>query len=293
MIDETGIFLNKKNIIVENSPLNLIRNYPFGEDLLPMLSFIKGEENIAPVFTNNAVVYSPSVKPLGQDLFPFRFSKLLSPEYETDTSRISLLSFYMQHLGTDLEKGEDRLIRERGRSLKKTGRGYIDSIFESNSGIKKGGRLLVPYNKLALKGQLERSNDMEPLRRGITLSTETLVNYMIGEKYYISGGGAKSEVLKSQMEEQLKIVRKLESMSIIPAGFTLLTGESGFELVAGVGEAGGMTIAKIFYLTGNEQTERYLSLLKEGTVNPEDVIFFHIFPETSKYFIRRFKRSVE
>ncbi len=294
MIEETGLFLTKKNLLVENPPLNLLKNYHFGEDLLPMLSFIKGEKSIASVFTHQAVVYSPNLKPQGTDMFPFRFSKILSPSYETDCSKITEMSYLLQHLGNELQKDSERMNREKGRSLGRTGRNYVDSLMKSGSGLENGKLLFIPLDHVALKGPRDKNFNLEPLERGQSFSTETFVNYLIAEKFYISGKGEKSEPLSVMMDRQLRLLDQLESLETIPARFTLLFDSNNEveRMVTSREPVSKLTLAKIFFLSGNETTKRKLASRGRGAFKPEDILFFKLFPDVKEFFMEEMRDLV-
>ncbi|MBE0665271.1 MAG: DUF11 domain-containing protein, partial [Candidatus Aminicenantes bacterium] len=95
-IEETGLFLKKTNLQVQRPPLNLIKNYPFTQEMLPLLTFIKSYDDMAPIFSETAMVQSPHTVPATENLLPVTYTKVFAPQYETDTARIGLLSFSLQ-----------------------------------------------------------------------------------------------------------------------------------------------------------------------------------------------------
>jgi hypothetical protein len=210
--DEVGIFLKKRNLVIGKPLYSLLKNYPFAEPFLPVLSFTKANKDTAPVFSESAIVHSTRVKPLGEVLIPGTFSKILSPTYETQSSRAASLSFGLQYFGRLLSMHPERVIREEGRSLNESGKEYMDSLLLSGAGILLKGKTLIPYENLAVKGPKQGEHNLEPLNSTNLFSTETLADYMAAEKLYIEGGGKHMPVVFDLLAFQDRIAAKFKGM---------------------------------------------------------------------------------
>ena len=151
-IEETGLFLKKTNLQVQRPPLNLIKNYPFTQEMLPLLTFIKSYDDMAPIFSETAMVQSPHTALASENLLPVTYTKVYAPQYETDTAQIGLLSFSLQHLAKDLDASAERVLREQGRSLDHSGKKYVRLLLASRAGLDWQGNIFLSTSTLAVKG---------------------------------------------------------------------------------------------------------------------------------------------
>ncbi len=297
--DEVGLFLKKRNLMVGKPLYSLLKNYPFSEPMLPVLSFTKAKRSIAPVFSQDAIVHSTLVKPLGEILIPQTFSKILSPVYETGTSRIAAVSFGLQYFGKQLMASEERIISEEGRSLVETGKKYVDSLMQSGAGMLSGGSVLLPYDNIAVKGPKQGEHNLEPLNAGTgaQFSTEALADYMVAEKYYVEGAGKHMDEVKTLMAFQARIVEKFKEVGYIPAKFNIFLNKEtdGITVIPSGEKASGITAAKLFHLLPKDKAHKFFkSALKksEGMIAVEDLIFLSAVPELVPYFEKQIEEIV-
>jgi uncharacterized repeat protein (TIGR01451 family) len=295
MIEETGLFLKQRNIIVQRTPLTMLKNYPFVEEMLPILSFNRGKGNMAPVFTEEVIIRSAYMKPFAENVIPLFFSKVFSPNYEYKTSEITMLSYALQYVGSRLMNGDERIVKEEGRSLHEHGRKYVEALIESGAGINVAGATVLPYEVIALKGAKEGEFDFEPLNTRAGFSTATLANMILAEKLYVESRGEKWQQVVNLMDVQSNIVKEFEKLGYIPATFRLFMDNDGrvIRLIPSEEKASKSTIAKLFYVLGDEFLKGALES-DRGMVQPADMILFFLAPELSQYFedeIRDFMES--
>lgn len=294
--DEVGLFLKKRNLMVGKPLYSILKNYPFAEPMLPVLSFTKAKESIAPVFSENAVVHSTRVKPLGEVLIPGTFSKILSPSYETRSSRIAAVSFGLQYFGKLLTGHDEWVVKEEGRSLNEAGKAYVDSLMLGGAGIRLEGNVLLPYDDLAVRGPKQGEHNLEPLNSGMVFSMGTLADYMTAEKFYVDGGGKHVPAVLDLLAAQARIVEKFKEMDVVPAKFSIFIAESGEITVIPKAEpASKITIAKLYHLLPKDDEHRFLERqLKKakGELAAEDLIFLSAAPELVPYFKKEIKAIV-
>ena len=297
--DEVGLFLKKRNLMVGRPLYSLLKNYPFAEPLLPILSFTKAKRNIAPVFSRDALVHSPRVKPLGEVLIPGTFSKILSPVYETSVSRIAALSFGLQYFGQKLMENKEWVVKEEGRSFDATGRKYIDSLLQSGAGLQKDEQLLLPFDNIAIKGTKKDQHNMEPLNAGTgtQFSSETLANYMMAEKFYVRGTGKHAKAVNQLMAFQARIVEKFIEAGYIPEKFNIFIENSSKKItvIPSKKPAAKITTAKLFHVFYRDKNHDFFeSILKktESNLMPEDLIFLSAAPELVPYFEKEIRTIV-
>ncbi len=295
--DEVGLFLKKRNLMVGKPLYSILKNYPFSEPLLPVLSFTKAKESIAPVFSENAVVHSTRVKPVGEVLIPGSFSKILSPSYETRSSRIAAVSFGLQYFGRLLASHDEWVVKEEGRSLNEAGKAYMDSLMQGGAGIRLKGNVLLPYDELAVRGPKQGEHNLEPLNAGMVFSTATLADYMVAERFYVDGGGKHVPAVLDLMAAQTRIVEKFKEMDFIPAKFSIFIDESGEATVIPKAEkASKVTIAKLFHLLPKDKAHKFLGKALKGAAGellPEDLVFLSAAPELVPYFKKEIKAVVD
>jgi len=95
---------------------------------------------------------NPVHGPVIRNLLPVTYTKVFAPQYETDTAQIGLLSFSLQQLGKDLDGSAERVIREQGRSLDRSGKQYVRMLMDSHAGLEWRGDVFLSTAKLAVKG---------------------------------------------------------------------------------------------------------------------------------------------
>ncbi len=295
--DEVGLFLKKRNLVIGKPLYSLLKNYPFSEPLLPVLPFTKAKRSVAPVFSRDAVIHSTRVKPIGENLIPHDFSKILSPSYETRTSRIAAISFGLQYFGEDLMKSSLRVIKEEGRSLKETGKKYLESLLQSGAGILFNGITLLPFDNIAIKGPSREQQNLEPLDSGVKFSTGILANYLLAEKLYLENDGAGvgeyADLIPALIAAQTRIVEKFEEVGYIPLTFNFFvkkgTASPAFNLIPAKEQASKITAAKLFHALRSEKIggflETLLKRMKNGSdLGTQDLIFLSAAPELLPYF---------
>jgi hypothetical protein len=299
IFDEVGLFLKKRNLNMGNPLYSLLKNYPFTEPLLPILSFTRAKQDVAPVFSRDAVVHSPRVRPLGENLIPQTFSKILSPGYETNASRIAALSFALQYYGGVLEADNERVVKEEGRSFTQTGKEYVDTLLKSGAGIlANDGSTLLAFDNIAVKGPKQGEFSMEPLNSGTRFSSETLANYLLAEKLYAQGDGRYSETVRNLMTYQARIVEKFQETGYVPDKFDIYIDRETdrITLIPSKEPASKITVAKFFHLFPAEKDRRFLAPRLENAVGPiasEDLIFLDAVPELIPYFKKEIKEVVD
>lgn len=296
--DEVGLFLKKRNLMVGQPLFSLLKNYPFSEPLLPVMSFTKANRSIAPVFSQNAVIHSGRLSPLGEAFAPGNYSKMLSPVYETDASRIAAIAYGMQHLGRLLGDSGQRVVKEDGRSFGETGMKYVDSLLESGAGIQSNGLTLLPFDDIAVKGPKQGEHNLEPLNAGTRFSSETLANYLLAEALYIDGNGKHADALKSLMKRQRQIVDQFKTTGYIPETFNLYIDPAtgGMTLIPSRERASRVTAAKFYHLMPKDKEHKFLlSALKkkDGPLSPQDLVFLTSVPELVPYFKDELKILVD
>ena len=287
--DEVGLFLKKRNLMEGNPLYSLLRNYPFSEPLLPVLSFTKAKRNIAPVFSRDAVVHSTLVKPLGEILIPGSYTKILSPVYETSSATIANVSFGLQYLGQQISADSERVNKEEGRSLTERGKTYMDSLLVSGAGYLENNKVLIPFDNIAIIGPKQAEHNLEPMDAGFTFSSETLANYLLAEKHYVANNGKQAQAVQQLLAQQFRIIEQLAALEFIPLRFQLyIENASGqITLVPSVEPASKMTVAKLMHVSSAEKMVKQLaSALKKakGQILPEDLVFLSTAPEVLPYF---------
>jgi uncharacterized repeat protein (TIGR01451 family) len=302
--DEIGLFLDKRNLEVGKPLYSIIKNYSFPEQLLPVLTFTKAKKDIAPVFSRNAVIHSTLIEPIGEILVPDDYSKILSPGYENGSSAVARLSFGLQYLGRRLMGDSERDIKEDGRSLDYTGKQYIDSLLGSGAGHLMDGRLLLPFDDIAIKGPIKGQFNLEPLDSGNLFSTETLANYLLAEKLYVEGKGKQSAAVKELMKVQAQIVGQLTAGKTLPK-FFYLYGEGEAMTVTPYGNetASRITAAKLYHVLKNgpngpadNNILQFLETVPGKTgepLEPVDLVFLTAAPELVKYFETEIKDIIQ
>jgi uncharacterized repeat protein (TIGR01451 family) len=304
--DEVGLFLKKRNLVIGKPLYSLLKNYPFSEPLLPVLSFTKAKRSVAPVFSQDAVVHSTRVKPTGEILIPHDFSKILSPSYETRTSRIAAISFGLQYFGKELMKSSLRVIKEEGRSMKDTGKKYLDSLLQSGAGILFNGSTLLPFDHIAIKGPNREKQNLEPLNSGVKFSTGTLADYLLAEKSYLdndgSGAGQYADSIPGLLAAQARIVEKFADFGYIPLSFSLFEtkGESfpSYTLIPVKEQASKITAAKLYHALQGEKIGTFLETIlkkmnKSGELRADDLIFLSSVPGLLPYFKEELRTLID
>lgn len=296
--DEVGLFLKKRNLMVGHPLFSLLKNYPFSEPLLPVHSFTKANRSIAPVFSRNAVIHLGRLSPPGETFAPGSYSKMLSPGYETDASRIAAISFGMQHLGGLLAGSGERVVKEDGRSFGETGMKYVDSLLESGAGIQSNGLTLLPFDNIAVKGPKKGEYNLEPLNAGTRFSSETLANFLLAESLYIDGNGKHVNAVKSLLERQFRIIREFKTSGYIPETFNLYIDDTtgDMSLIPSKERASKITIAKLYHLLPKDKEFKFLlSALKKkgGPLVPEDLVFLASVPEMVPFFKKEITALVD
>ncbi len=298
--DEVGLFLKKRNLSVGKPLYSLLKNYPFTEPLLPVLNFTRANQDIAPVFSKDAVIHSTQVKPIGEILIPQAFSKILSPVYETSASRIAAVSFALQYLGRKLMEKEPWVIKEEGRSFDETGKTYVDSLLKSGDGIQYLGKTLLPFDDVAIKGPKQGEHNLEPLNAGTgaEISVETLANYLLAEKWYLQGKGKYADAVQQIMAYQDQVVKQFKASGYIPDKFTIfIENDTGkITVIPSKTKAAKLTVAKLFHVLPGDEDHKFLeAALKEtrGKLMPEDLIFLAAVPELVTYFEKEIKDLVD
>jgi len=289
--DEVGLFLKKRNLSVGKPLYSLLKNYPFTEPLLPVLNFTKANRSIAPVFSQDAVIHSTQLKPIGEILIPANFSKILSPSYETGSARIAALSFGLQYMGRILAERVSWEIREEGRSFKDTGESYVDSLLQSGAGIQYHGFTLLPFDRLAIKGPKKDQHNLEPLNggSGAEISTESMANFLLAEKYYVDGKGKFANEVGRLVSIQERVIGKFKDIGYVPSKFNILINKDTEEItiVPSQEKASRLTIAKLFHVLPKNENNKFLeNTLKKvkGQLAPEDLIFLAAAPDLVPYF---------
>ncbi|MCP4146839.1 MAG: DUF11 domain-containing protein, partial [bacterium] len=290
IFDEVGLFLKKRNISVGKPLYSLVKNSPYSGEMLPVLSFNKGNSSIAPVFSRDAVVHSTQVEPLGEAQAPGEFTVMMSPSYETHTSRITGTSFSLQYLGRILMTSKERVISEEGRSSREAGMKYIDALLNSGAGLQKSGKTLVPFSKVAVKGSKDGLSSLEPadLGTGNSFSSEVLADYMLAEKIYVRNDGKEAVAVGKLMEMQKRIVTAFKKFKYVPETFKLHIDESDeLTIVPSQERASKVTAAKLYYLMPKDKQHKFLKKAiskKKIELEPEDLIFLSAVPEVVSYF---------
>lgn len=268
---------------------SLLKNYPFSEPLMPVLTFTRAKQNIAPVFSKDTVIHSTQVNPLGEIEIPQLFSKILSPGYETNPSRIAELSFGFQYFGRLLMEDKEKVNSEEGRSFDETGKKYIDSLIHSGAGLLSDGLTLLPYDNMAIKGPKKGPFDLEPLNSGTRFSTETLANYMLAEKYYAYGQGKYSNQVRRLILSQFDIVQKFAELEYIPQTFDLFIDPQTKQItvIPSKEHASRLTLAKLIQSAPQVTRMLFLEEQMESApckLIPEDLIFLTSVPHLLNHF---------
>jgi len=298
--DEVGLFLKKRNLSVGKPLYSLLKNYPFTEPLLPVLNFTKANQDIAPVFSKDAVIHSTQLKPIGEILIPQTFSKILSPAYETSASRIAAVSFALQYFGRKLMEKDPWVIKEEGRSFNETGKTYVDSLLKSGAGIQYKGKTLLPFDAVAIKGPKQGEHNLEPLNAGTgaEISTETLANYLLAEKLYVQGSGKYADTVVQIMAYQDQVVKQFKDTGYLPEKFSIFI-ESDTEKISVIPSKTGaskLTAAKLFHVLSKDDNHAFLESALQQTqekLMPEDLIFLAAVPEMVPYFEKEIQTLVD
>jgi len=286
MIEETGIFINSRNLLVKRPPLNLIKNYPFGINLQSMLSFIKGEKNLAPVFVDKAQLYSPGVKTMGHDLFPFEFGKIFSSSYETSIKKISDISFGLKKLGVYLEGAEERIVKEKGFSLKKAGKRYFNSLINSGAGLERNGVLYLPFSRIAWKGPKRGNFGFDTIERDYRFHLNSLASFMLAESAYANEEGDFGERIRQGLLLQKQILAKIQKSRFVPESFIITFDVNGKirDFLPGEKRADKITVAKLFAVSNIKYFKDRLLEMGEEKILPSDLLFFKFHPDLLPFF---------
>ncbi len=289
IFDEVGLFLKKRNLM-EGKPLySLLKNYPFSEEVLPILPFTKAKRDIAPVFSRDALVHSTRVKPIGEVLIPQDFSRILSPGYETDTARISSVSHGLQVLGRLLAGKGTRALKEEGRSLDESGKKYLDALMKSGAGILVNGTVALPFGHIATMGPKDQRFNLEPLDSNTNYHTAGLANYLTAGRAYLEGDGKYAEDVRGAAGFLEKVIRQFEKLGYVPESFGLFVNESTGEIKLSPSEkkASKLVIARLYFaLKGTAYKEFLADALKDttGVLRAEDLVYIASAPELVEYF---------
>lgn len=287
--DEVGLFLKKRNLSVGKPLYSILKNYPFTQPLLPVLSFTKANRGIAPVFSRDAVVHSTQVKPLGEVLIPGSFSKILSPSYETGTARVARTAFGLQYVGRLLKQKDLRVHKEEGRSLDSAGMKYIDSLLHSGAGVIDSGMVLLPFDNVAVKGPKKADHNLEPLNSGYTFTSATLADFMTAERLYVEGKGKHAEAVHGLMKKQAAVVAKFKEAGYVPRSFKFLVNEETGDItvIPSTEKASKLTIAKLMHGLPGSPLQSFLEeemKKTKGKLETEDMIFLSAAAEFVSYF---------
>ncbi len=296
MVEESGLFITRKNLVVERTPLTLLKHYPFAEELLPMLSFTKGDRNLAPVFVEEAFVHSPSHLPATKNVIPEQASKVLIPEQTIDITEAGLLSAVMQKFGNKLQSQGKRIVREKGRSLEHTGRGYFEYLLESDSGITSGSALAIPYQSVAIRGQKEQAVHIEPIETRKPFAAETLANYLLAGTVYMEGPGAQKETWLRAEKLQKQLLETFASTGYVPATFKLFVNKTdqSIRIEASEEKASGITLAKLLAATGGDDSFLLEQLkLTDTPLQPEDMLPITHIPGMANHFNAQLEALVD
>jgi uncharacterized repeat protein (TIGR01451 family) len=291
-IEETGLFLKKTNLQVQRPPLNLIKNYPFTQEMLPLLTFIKSYDDMAPIFSETAMVQSPHTALASENLLPVTFTKVFAPQYETDTAQIGLLSYSLQQLGKDLDGSPERLIREQGRSLDQSGKKYVRLLLDSHAGLEWHGDIFLSTAKLAVKGSRPTGVNLEALDSKNEFSTEVLANKLVAETAFLKNPGADRRRLEASLAMQEKLVGQFKTIGFVPASFTAFKKDDSGELVMlpSREKADKMTVAKLQVALPDVF---WLQILEKetGTLKAQDLLFLSWAPlELRPMFAKELRR---
>ena len=279
-IEETGLFLKKTNLQVQRPPLNLIKNYPFTQEMLPLLTFIKSYDDMAPIFSETAMVQSPHSAPLAENLLPVTYTKVFAPQYETDTAQIGLLSFSLQRLGRDLDASSERSIREQGRSLDHSGKKYARLLLASRAGLEWQGDVFLSAAKLALKSTRQQELNLEAPDSKNEFSTAVLANKLVAEKLFLDHPGQDRQRLEGSLAMQKKLLQQFKTAGFVPATFTTFkTNESGeWVMLPGREKADKLTVAKLQYAVPDVFWQQLLEK-ETGTLSAQDLLFISLAPQ--------------
>ncbi len=294
MFDETGMFLQEKDLIAGSSPLLMLRNYPLSDQMLPILSIEKGGKNIAAVFTEDALVRSPRSPQAEEDVFPNSFSKVLSPGYEQTTSGIATLSYQAQYLGRQLMLHSDRTVQESGRSLDEFGKRYAVAMLDSGAGNLMNETTVVPSAAVADKGIKEGEFNLQSIRGTALYRAADLADYLVAEKLYLDGHGRRSEDMRRTLELQRRIVAKFKEIGYVPDQFSLYISSDGKDitLLPSKEKAEKVTSAKLLFALDDDFLKQ--SMETQTTVlTPKDLFFLSMAPEASRYFEKEIKKFEE
>ncbi len=297
MFDEIGLFLKKRNLAVGKPLYSLLKNYPFAEPMLPVLSFTKANRTIAPVFSRDAIIHSTQLKPLGEAQIPNEYSRILSPVYETDISNIASVSFGLQYMGQLLSNDPQRVIKEEGRAIMERGHRYVDSLLNGGAGLTVRGFTVLPYDTIAVKGPKQGEHNLEPIDGGIDYSTAVLADYLTAEKLYIDAKGKHADDVSMVFLIQQEVVAQFKELGYVPARFKFYIDQNlGVDIECSPEKASKLTVAKLFHVFRQGNVSKFLkSALKksEGKLQVEDLIFISSAPELTKYFKKELEEIVD
>ena len=279
-IEETGLFLKKTNLQVQRPPLNLIKNYPFTQEMLPLLTFIKSYDDMAPIFSETAMVQSPHTAPATENLLPVTYTKVFAPQYETATAQIGLLSFSLQQLGRVLDASAERVIREQGRSLDQSGKKYVRLLLASRAGWQWQGDVFLASEKLAVKGSGQTELNLEAPDSKNEYSTAVLANKMVAEKIFLENPGRDRRRLEASLDMQKKLLGQFKTAGYVPARFTTFEKNETGELVMlpGPEKADKMTVAKLQYALPDSFWQQILEK-ETGVLQAQDLLFLSLSPQ--------------
>ncbi len=289
MIDETGLFLNKRHSSASFVPVNLIKNSSFMDQNVPIISTLKLNKNTAPVFSRDVRIYPSITNRIEESVVFPNYSKVFSPSYEDDSVRILSHSYSLQYIGGNIKNNKKRVISERGRTLENIGQKYLEFMLDSKGGLFYGNKLIVPFSKISVKGRVTDQLSIEPLSLSTDYSTESFANLFVAENIYIKNKGKKEKVLSETVQIQKKIIAEFVKIGYVPEKFKLYIG-SGFEkdgaikIIPSKEQADKITIIKLLSGFDVPETGKLIENGKTKKLKSEDLIFLSLFPKYKTFF---------
>jgi len=285
MIDETGLFLNKRHSRASFVPVNLIKNSSFMDQNVPIISTLKLNKNTAPVFSRNVRIYPSVTNRIEESVVFPNYSKVFSPSYENDSAKILAYSYSLQHIGNKIRANRKRVVSERGRTLENVGQKYLEFVLDSKGGYFYENKLIVPFNKISVKGKVTEKHSVEPLSLTTDYNTEAFANLFVAENIYMTNKGKKAGIMSDAVIIQKKIIKEFVKIGFIPEKFKLfIDKDRNVKIIPSKEKADKITIVKLLSGFDVSVIGKFIEKGKSKKLDSDDLLFLSLFPKYKMSF---------
>jgi len=291
MIDETGLFLNKRHSSASFVPVNLIKNSSFMDQNVPIISTLKLNKNTAPVFSRNVRIYPSVANRIEESVVFPNYSKIFSPSYENNSAKILAHSYSLQHIGGKIRANKKRVVSERGRTLENVGQKYLEFVLDSKGGYFYEKNLIIPFNKISVKGKVTDEHSVEPLSLTTEYSTKAFANLLVAENIYIANNGKKSGIISGAVNIQKKIIEEFAKIGFVPEKFKLfIDKDKKVQIIPSKEKADKITIVKLLSGFDVPVIGKFIDKGNSKKLDSDDLLFLSLFPKYKVSFEKELKK---